>query len=198
MKTREKNIKTLIIRLPGAVALAITLILPGSAPLWAESPLRAAALPPFDRVYQQSLRTMQSEARAVGLRIDTDIDVLVTTATSHVLLATIDGFENIRLDPNGPNEFDFGFVNVTGLGQLPDGYYRMHYVVDFRFPENAFVFLINAQGQVFTYPIEIMDELHPELGPRKGLTSEGHNTAVGCHMAMGDGSVRYISISIAQ
>src|SRR4030095_2009535 len=131
---------------------------------------------------QQSLLSMQNQARRVGLTIDTDIDVLVR-ASDHVLLATIDGFENIRLDENGPNEFDFGFVNVAGLGQLPDGYYRMHYVVDFRFPENAVVSLINSQGQVFTYPIEIMDELHPERGARKGLTSEPGTVAIGCHMA---------------
>src|SRR5262245_41330433 len=111
--------KKLIISLPGVVALAITLILTGSGPLCAQSALRAAALPRFDRVYQQSLRTMQTEARAVGLVIDTDIDVLVSTATSHVLLATLDGFENIVLDDTGPNEFDWGFANVAGIEGLP-------------------------------------------------------------------------------
>jgi hypothetical protein len=62
-------------------------------------------LPPFDRIHQQSLRAMQNEARAVGLRIDTDIDVLVE-ARSHLLLATIDGFEDIILDDTRVNEFD--------------------------------------------------------------------------------------------
>jgi hypothetical protein len=111
--------KKLIIRLPGTMALATALILTGSGPLYAQRALRAAALPQFDRVYQQSLRTMQSEARAVGLRIDTDIDVLLSTLTSHVLLATIDGFEKIVLK-DGLNEFDWGFAKVAGIEGLPD------------------------------------------------------------------------------
>lgn len=164
--------KKLIIRLPGAMALAMTLILTGSGPLCAQPALHAAALPPFDRVYQQSLRTMQSEARAVGLRIDTDIDVLVSTATSHVLLATIDGFENIVLEDTGLNEFDWGFAGVAGIEGLPDDYYRLHCLVDLTRPEDAVVFSINSTGQIFTYPIEVMDDPHPERGPRKGLTSE--------------------------
>jgi hypothetical protein len=135
------------------MALAITIILASSGPLCAQRALRAAAsLPPFDRVYQQSLRAMQNEARTVGLRIDTDIDVLLKTATSHVLLATIDGFEDIVLDDTGVNEFDFGFANVAGIVGLPDGYYRLHYVVDLTNPEEAVVFLINSMGEVFTYP----------------------------------------------
>ena len=105
------------------IMLAVTVIMAGSGPLCAQGPLRAATLPRFDRVYQQSLGTMQSEARAVGLRIDTDIDVLVSTATSHVLLATIDGFENIVLKDTGLNEFDFAFAGVGGIEGLPDGYY---------------------------------------------------------------------------
>jgi len=165
--------KKLIIRLSGAVALAITLILMGSGPLCAQSALRTAALPRFDRVYQQSLRTMQSEARAVGLVIDTDIDVQVSTATSHVLLATIDGFENIVLEDTGLNEFDFGFAGVAGIDGLPEGYYRLHYLVDLGHPDDAIVLLINSQGQVFTYAVEIADDPHPDRGPRKGLTSEG-------------------------
>src|SRR5262249_31993351 len=112
--------KKLIIRLPDTMALAIALILTGSGPLYAQRALRAATLPQFDRVYQQSLRTMQSEARAVGLKIDTDIDVLVSTATSHVLLATLDGFENIVLE-DGLNEFDWGFAKVAGIEGLPHG-----------------------------------------------------------------------------
>src|SRR5262245_53279937 len=99
---------TKLMATPRAMALAITIILASSGPLCAQSALRAAALPPFDRIYQQSLRAMQNEARAVRLIIDTDIDVLVE-ASGHVLLATLDGFENIVLE-NGPNEFDFGFV----------------------------------------------------------------------------------------
>ena len=186
--------KKLIIRLPGAMALAITLVLAASGLLCAQR-APSAALSSYDRIYQQSLLSMQNQARRVGLTIDTDIDVLVGVR-GHVLLATIDGFENIRLDENGPNEFDFGFVNVAGL-ELPDGYYKMHYVVDFRFPEQAVVFLINSLGQVFTYPIEMMDELHPERGARKGLTREPGIVAIGAHMPMGDGSVRFVSINIA-
>jgi len=163
--------KKLILRLPGAVALVITFILTGSGPLCAQRPLRAAALPPFDRVYQQSLRAMQSEARAVGLVIDTDIDVLVR-ASDHVLLATIDGFENIVLK-DGLNEFDFGLAGVGGIEGLPDGFYRLHYLVDLSKPEDAIVLLINSQGEVFTYAVGIRDDPHPERGPRKGLTSEG-------------------------
>ena len=187
--------KELIIRLPGVMALAITLVLTGSGPLCAQR-APGAPLSSYDRIYQQSLVSMQNQARRVGLTIDTDIDVLVG-ASSHVLLATIDGFENIRLDENGPNEFDFGFVNLTGFESIPDGYYRMHYVVDFRFPEQAVVLLINSLGQVFTYPIEMIDETHPERGARKGLTSEGGTAACGCHMRMGDGSVRFVSINIS-
>ena len=73
----------------------------------------------------------------------------------------------------------------------------MHYVVDFRTPEDAVVFLINSRGQVFTYALEVMDDPHPERGARKSLTSEGVITTPGAHMQMGDGSVRYISINIA-
>ena len=187
--------KELIIRLPGAMALAITLVLMGSGPLCAQRAPRAA-LSSFDRIYQQSLLSMQNQARRVGLPIDTDIDVLVG-ASSHVLLATIDGFENIRPDPNGPNQFDYGFVNLAGFESIPDGYYRMHYVVDFRTPEDAVVLLINSRSEVFTYPLEVMDDPHPERGARKSLTSEGILTTLGAHMQMGDGSVRYISINIA-
>lgn len=171
----------LIIRPPGTMALAITLILTGSGPLCAQRALRTASLPQFDRVYQQSLRTMQSEARAVGLRIDTDIDVLVNTVTSHVLLATIDGFENIVLKDTGVNEFDFGFAGVAGIEGLPDDYYRLHYLVDLTKPEEALVFFINSTGQILTHPVEVMDDPHPERGSRKGLTSEG-GTPIAIHV----------------
>ena len=181
--------KKLIIRLPGAIALAITLILTGSGPLCAQSALRAAALPRFDRVYQQSLRTMQSEARAVGLVIDTDIDVLLNTATSHFLLATIDGFEKIVLKDTGLNEFDFSFAGVAGIEGLPDDYYRLHYLVDLTRPEEAVVFFINSTGQVFTYPVEVMDDPHPERGSRKGLTSEGGTVESSAYVTSKGGSV---------
>jgi hypothetical protein len=154
------------------IALAITLVIAGSGPLCAQNPLRAAALPAFDRIYQQSLRAMQTEARAVGLRIDTDIDVLVE-ATSHMLLATIDGFENIVLDDTGLNEFDWGFANVAGIEGLPDDYYRLHIVVDLNRPEEAVGSFINSRGEAFDYPLEVMEDPHPERGPRKGLTVEG-------------------------
>src|SRR4030095_12973563 len=97
---------TKLLATPRAIALAITLVVTGSGPLCGQN-VEPAAVCSFDRIYQQSLRTMQNEARRGGLRIDTDIDVLVKTE-SHVLLATIDGFEDIVLE-NGPNEFDFGF-----------------------------------------------------------------------------------------
>jgi hypothetical protein len=164
---------TKLLATPRAMAFAITIILASSGLLCAQSALRAAALPPFDRIYQQSLRAMQNEARAVRLIIDTDIDVLLKTATSHVLLATIDGFEDIVLDENGLNEFDFAFAGVGGIEGLPDGYYRLHYIIDLRTPEDAVVLLINSMGEVFTYPLEVMEDPHPERGPRKGLTSEG-------------------------
>jgi hypothetical protein len=89
-----------------------------------------------------------------------------------VLLATIDGFENIVLG-NGPNEFDFGFVGVAGIETLPDGFYRMHYVIDLEHPEDAVVFLINSRGETFTYALEVADDPHPDRGARKGLTTEG-------------------------
>jgi hypothetical protein len=131
----------------------------------------AAALPLFDRIYQQSLRAMQTEARAVELRIDTDIDVVVD-ATSHFLLATIDGFEDIVLE-YGLNEFDWGFANVAGFKGLPDDYYRVHAVIDLRTPEEAVTSFINSRGEVFTFPLVLKDDPHPELGPRKIITSEG-------------------------
>ena len=152
------------------IALAVILVVASSGPLCAQSPQRAAASP-FDRTYQQALRTMQNEARRVGLTIDTDIDVLLEEANSHVFLATIDGFENIVLE-EGLNEFDFGFAGVAGVEGLPDGYYRLHYLVDLAQPDNAIVFLINSLGQVFTYALAIADDPHPERGARKGLTSE--------------------------
>jgi hypothetical protein len=65
---------TKLLATPRAMALAISLILASSGPLCAQRSLRVASLPPFDRIYQQSLRAMQNEARAVGLRIDTDIE----------------------------------------------------------------------------------------------------------------------------
>jgi|GEM_PF-4919837 len=160
--------KTITILRP--IALAVTLVMAGSGPLCAQSPQRAAASS-LDRTYQQALRTMQDEARRVGLTIDTDIDVLIE-ATSHVFLATIDGFENIILE-EGTNEFDSGFVGVAGINGLPDGFYRMHYVVDLSHPEDAIALLINSRGQAFTYALEIALDPHPERGARKGLPSEG-------------------------
>ena len=162
--------KKLIIPIPGAVALIIILTLTAGDPLCAQTPQRAAASV-LDRTYKQSLRTMQDEARRVGLTIDTDIDVLIE-ATSHVFLATIDGFENIILE-EGTNEFDSGFVGVAGINGLPDGFYRMHYLIDLSHPEDAIALLINSRGQAFTYALEIAPDPHPERGARKGLPSEG-------------------------
>jgi hypothetical protein len=170
-QTKEENVKELIIRLTGATALAITLVMTGSRPLCAQSAPRPA-LTLFNLTYQYSLLKMQIEARHVGLTIDTDIDVLVGGG-GHVLFATIDGFENIVLDENGPNEFDFGFVNVAGIDELPDGNYRMHCVVDLRIPEAAVVSHINSRGEVFTYTPEVIDDPHPDRGARKGLAIEG-------------------------
>src|SRR5215470_12880002 len=89
---------------------------------------------------------MQSQARAVELVIDTDIDVLLSTATSYVLLATINGFEDIVLNDTGLNEFDFGFAGVAGIEGLPDGYYRLHYLIDLTRPDEAMVFFINSMS----------------------------------------------------
>src|SRR5262245_52496210 len=116
-KRRRKNMKELITPFLRPFALAVTLFMAGIGPLCAQNPQRAA-VSPFDRTYQQSLRTMQDEARRVGLTIDTDIDVLVE-ANSHLLLVTIEGFENIILE-EGTNEFDSGFVGVAGIEGLPD------------------------------------------------------------------------------
>jgi hypothetical protein len=170
IKPRRKNMKELITPFLRPIALAVTLVMAGIGPLSAQSPQRAA-VSSLDRAYQQSRRMMQTEARRVGLTIDTDIDVLIE-ANSHVLLATIDGFENIVLE-EGLNEFDFAFAGVAGIEGLPDGYYRLHYLIDLSQPENAIVLLINSRGQVFTYPLEIAPDPHPERGTRKGLTSEG-------------------------
>jgi hypothetical protein len=122
---------------------------------------------------------MQNEARAVGLRIDTDVDTLVE-ANSHVLLATIEGFENIVLE-EGLNEFDFGFAGVGGIEGLPDGFYRLHYLVDLGQPENAVVLLISPRG-TFTYPVEIAPDPNPERGTRKGLASEGGTLVVSAYV----------------
>jgi hypothetical protein len=176
---------TKLLATPRAIALAITLVVTGSGPLCGQN-VEPAAVCSFDRIYQQSLRTMQNEARRVGLRIDTDIDVLVKTE-SHVLLATIDGFEDIVLE-NGPNEFDFGFVGVAGIETLPDGFYRTHYVIDLEHPEDAVVLLINSLGQIFTFAVEVADDPHPERGARKGLTTEGTVIAHGDYVRISDGS----------
>jgi hypothetical protein len=165
------------------VALAITIILASSGPLCAQR-VERAPLSSFDRIYQQSLRTMQNEARRVGLTIDTDIDVLVKTE-SHVLLATIDGFENIVLE-EGRNEFDFGFVGVAGIKRLPDGFYRTHYVIDLENPEDAVVSLINSRGETFTYALEVADDPHPDRGARKGLTTEGNVIETSAHVIHSD------------
>src|SRR5262249_47965369 len=167
---RRKNMKELITPFLRPIALAVTLVVAGSGALCAQNPQRAA-VSLLDRAYQQALRTMQNEAHRVGLMIDTDIDVPIAT-NSHVLVATVDGFENIVLE-DGLNEFDFGFAGVAGIEGLPDGFYRLHYLVDLGQPENAIVFLINSLGQVFTYPLEVADDPNPERGARKGLTSEG-------------------------
>jgi hypothetical protein len=170
---------TKLLATPRAMALAITIILASSGPLCAQRALRAAAaLPPFDRIYQQSLRAMQNEARAVGLRIDTDIDVLVESS-SHLLLATIDGFEDIVLDDTGLNEFDWGFANVAGIEGLPDGYYRLHVVVDLNRPEEAVGSFINSRGEAFDYPLEVIEDPDPDRGPRKSLTTEGGAQVLG-------------------
>src|SRR5262245_42076880 len=171
MKTIIDIVKELIIPFLRPVALAVILVMAGIGPLCAQTPQRVVASS-LDRVYQQSLRTMQDQARRVGLTIDTDIDVLIE-ANSHLFLATIDGFENIVLEDEGLNEFDFGFAGVAGIEGLPDGYYRLHYLVDLSQPENAVVLLINSRGEVFTRALEIAPDPHPERGARKGLTSEG-------------------------
>ena len=171
MKTIIDIVKELITPFLRPLALAVTLVMAGIGPLCAQTPQRVAASA-LDRVYQQSLRTMQDEARRVGLTIDTDIDVLIE-ATSHLFLATIDGFENIVLEEEGLNEFDFSFAGVAGIKGLPDGYYRLHYLIDLSQPEDAMVLLINARGEVFTRALEVADDPHPERGARKGLTSEG-------------------------
>jgi hypothetical protein len=176
---------TKLLATPRAIALAITLVVTGSGPLCGQN-VEPAAVCSFDRIYQQSLRTMQNEARRVGLRIDTDIDVLVKPQ-SHVLLATIDGFENIVLQ-NGPNEFDFGFVGVAGIETLPDGFYRTHYVIDLEHPEDAVVLLINSLGQIFTFAVEVADDPHPERGARKGLTTEGTVIEDAAYVRISDGS----------
>jgi hypothetical protein len=170
IQTRRKNMKELITPFLRPIALAVTLVMAGSGSLCAQSPQRAAASS-LDRAYQQSLRTMQNEARRVGLTIDTDIDVLIE-ANSHMLLATIDGFENIVLE-EGLNEFDVGFAGVAGIEGLPDGYYRLHYLVDLSQPEDAIALLINSRGEFFTRALTIAEDPHPERGARKGLTSEG-------------------------
>jgi hypothetical protein len=157
--------------LVGRLPRVFTLVLAGSCLLCAQR-APAAAVSPFNLTYQYSLLKMQIEARQGGLTIDTDIDVLVGGG-GHVLFATIDGFENIVLDENGPNEFDFGFVNVAGIDELPDGNYRMHCVVDLRIPEAAVVSHINSRGEVFTYTPEVIDDPHPDRGARKGLAIEG-------------------------
>jgi hypothetical protein len=194
-QTKEEKMKKLIIRLPGTMALTTALILTGSGPLYAQRAL-PAALPPFDRVYQQSLGTMQSEARAVGLRIDTDIDVLVRTTTSHVLLATIDGFENIVLKEDGVNEFDWGFANVAGIEGLPNGYYRLHVVVDLSIPEEAVGSFINSNGGVFTFPLQVMKDPHPERGPRKSLTTGGGAIEQAIYIATPRGTLRCLAVEV--
>jgi hypothetical protein len=188
MKTIIDIVKELIIPFLRPVALAVTLVMAGIGPLCAQTPQRVAASP-LDRIYQLSLRTMQDEARRVGLRIDTDIDVLVE-ANSHLFLATIEGFENIVLEDEGLNEFDFGFVGVAGSERLPDGYYRLHYVVDLSQPEDALALLINSRGEVFTYSVEIALDPHPERGPRKGVTSQG-GTFLALNTALPSGQFKF-------
>jgi hypothetical protein len=186
---------TKLLATPRAMALAITLMLASSGPLCAQRALRAAAvLPPFDRIYQQSLRAMQNEARRVGLTIDTDIDVLVE-ATSHLLLATLDGFEDIVLDDTGLNEFDWGFANVAGIEGLPDGYYRLHVVVDFNRLEEAVGSFINSRGEAFDYPLQVIEDPDPDRGPRKSLTTEGGVQVLGASFLGGaPGFSIYVSL----
>jgi hypothetical protein len=90
-----------------------------------------------------------------------------------MLLATIEGFENIILDDTGPNEFDWGFANVAGIEGVPDDYYRLHVVVDLSRPEEAVGSFVNSRGEAFDFPLEVMEDPDPERGPHKGLTIEG-------------------------
>ena len=76
--------KELILRFLGAVALAITLVSDGQRLALRPACARRRRPLPFDRIYQQSLLSMQNRARRVGLTIDTDIDMQVG-ASSHVL-----------------------------------------------------------------------------------------------------------------
>jgi hypothetical protein len=153
------------------IILAVTIVMLGSGPFSAQTVQRAAASA-LDRTYQQSLRTMQNEASRVGLTIDTDIDVLIE-AKSHAFLATLEGFDNIVLEDEGVNEFDFGFAGVAGIEGLADGYHRLHYLIDLSQPEASIVLLINSRGEIFTRAVQIADDPHPERGTRKSLTSEG-------------------------
>jgi hypothetical protein len=187
---------TKLLATPRAMALAITIVLLSIGSLCAQSPQLAAGLPPLDRIYQHSLRAMQNEARSVGLRIDTDIDVLVE-ATGHMLLATIDGFENIVLDDTGPNEFDWGFANVAGIEGIPDDYYRLHIVVDLNRPEEAVGSFINSRGEAFDSPLQVMEDPDPDRGPRKGLNIEGGfavETTVSLNSQVATVSIRSIHI----
>jgi hypothetical protein len=182
MNTQTKATK--LLATPRAMALAITIILASSGPLCAQSALPAATPDP-DRIFSQILQQLTQAARAVRLRIDTDIDVLLE-ARSHVFLATIDGFEDIVLDDTGLNEFDWGFANVAGIEGLPDDYYRLHIVVDLTRPEEAVGSFINSRGEAFDYPLEVMEDQHPDLGPRKSLTIEGGTLVkIGAHHPSG-------------
>jgi hypothetical protein len=188
---------TKLLATPRAMALAISVILASSGPLCAQRALHAAAaLPPFDRIYQQSLGAMQNEERAVGLGIDTDMDVLVESR-SHLLLATIDGFEDIVLDDTGLNEFDWGFANVAGIRALPDDYYRLHIVVDLNRPEEAVGSFINSRGEAFDSPLQVMEDPDPDRGPRKGLNIEGPfavETTVSLNSQVATVSIRSVHI----
>jgi hypothetical protein len=162
---------TKLLATPRAMALAIIILVASSVPLCAQSALPAATPRP-EQMFQQILQGINQAARAVRLRIDTDIDVLLE-AKSHVYLATLDGFEDIVLDDTGLNEFDWGFANVTGIEGLPDDYYRLHIVVDLTRPKEGVFSFINSRGEAFDYPLEVMEDQHPDLGPRKSLTIEG-------------------------
>jgi hypothetical protein len=62
---------------------------------------------------------------------------------------------------------------VAGIVGLPDDYYRLHVVVDLNRPEEAVFSFINSRGEAFDFPLEVMEDPHPDRGARKGLTTEG-------------------------
>ena len=64
-----------------------------------------------------------------GVKIDTDIDV-VLTEHSDIVYATVDGFEELDLRKAAQDGANVGFLYLRNVWDVPEGFYVMRIVVE--------------------------------------------------------------------